>query len=211
MNNIQILGRLTKDPELRYSTGGKAMLQFSIAVNRNKEETDFFECMAFEKTAETISNYVKKGQRVLIDGRLQQDRWKDQQTGENRTMVKVVVNRFDFIESAEQGGQSQPQTQRPQSAPPPQAPAGGMPPMPYGQPQAYPGQYGQAPQAPQTPPPGYMQPNMQQPPQQQQPSFWMGGHAPQQQPTPAPYGYPASPADQKNNPFIPSNPNDIPF
>lgn len=205
MNNIQILGRLTKDPELRYSQSGKAMLQFSIAVNRNKEEADFFECMAFEKTAETISNYVKKGQRILIDGRLRQGRWKDQQTGENRTMVEIVVNRFDFIESAEGAGQQQPQAQRSQGAPPPQAPAGGMPPMSYGQPPApYPGQYGQAPQ---TPPPGYMPPNMQQPPQQQQqPSFWMGGHAPQQQAAPAPYGYPASPADQAANPFNKDNP-----
>jgi single-strand DNA-binding protein len=205
MNNLQILGRLTRDPELRYGQNGKALCQFSIAVNRNKDEADFFDCTAFEKTAETISNYVKKGQRILIDGRLQQDRWKDQQTGEDRSKVKILVNRFDFIESAEQGGTNQQApspTQRTNNAPP-QPPMGGMP-GPYGQPPApYPGQYGQAPQPPQAPP-GYPIPPQQ---QQQQQGFWMGGNAPQQQqPAPNPYGYPASLADHKDNPFNPNNP-----
>lgn len=204
MNNVQILGRLTKDPELRYGQTGKAICNFSIAYNRNKDEADFFECTAFDKTAETISGYVKKGQRILIDGRLQQDRWKDQQTNENRSMVKILVNRFDFIESAEQGSGQQQPPQGAHNAPPP-PPMGGMP---YSQPPApYPGQYGQAPQPPQAPP-GYP-PQQPQSPQQQQQSFWLGGNAPQQQaaPTPpAPYGFPASPADQRNNPFNPGNP-----
>ena len=153
MNNYQVLGRLTKPPELKYTQGGKAICHFSIAVTRNKDESDFFECEAWEKTGEAISNFIKKGQRILIDGRLQQDRWKDQQTQENRSKVKIVVNRFDFIEPANQdnGGQQGQQTQTPppQNTAPaqgnPQYPPGSMPPPPSyaGQPPAHP---------PQTPP-----------------------------------------------------------
>lgn len=177
MNNLQILGRLTRDPESRYSQNGKAVCQFSIAVNRNKDEADFFECVAWEKTAETITTYVKKGQRILIDGRLQQDRWKDQQSGENRSTVKIIVNRFDFIESADQNTntpQQQPaQPQVPRNAPPMGAPgAYGQPPMP-----PYPGQYPQQQQGQQ----GYMQPPPgmpPMPPQSQQQGFWLGGNPP---------------------------------
>jgi len=204
MNNVQLLGRLTKNPELRYGQTGKAICSFSVAYNRGNDEADFFECVSFDKTAETIANYVKKGQRILIDGRLQQDRWKDQQTGENRSMVKILINRFDFIEPADQNSRQSQQSQAANNAPP--LPPAGSP--PYGQaPVPYPGQYVPNPQPPQTPPgypPGYMP---QQPPQQQpaQQSFWLGGNAPQQQ-APAPYGFPASPEDHKNNPFNPNNP-----
>lgn len=178
MNSWNGLGRLTKDPELRYTPAGKAICHFSIAVTRNKEESDFFECEAWEKTGETISNHVKKGQRILIDGRLQQDRWDDAQTHEKRSKVKIVVNRFDFIEPANQDagaqqgqGQVQGQGQRQGQAPntPPQQPPYpgpyGQPPTqpPYGQQPPYPGTQWQAQGQPPTQgypqnPPGFMPP-----------------------------------------------------
>ena len=213
MNSLQILGRLTRDPEIK-NANGKSVCQFAIAVNRNKEEADFFECVAWEKTAETISQYVKKGQRILIDGRLQQDRWKDQQSGENRSTVKIILNRFDFIEAAEQqNAQQQPQAQAPMQAPYPVPPMGapgayGQPPM-QSPPMPYPGQYPQQ-QMPQQQAPGFMPhlpagrpPMPQQQQQAPQQSYWLGD-APQNAPASTPgygnYGYQV-PYDKNNPPF----------
>ncbi|MHB1651413.1 MAG: single-stranded DNA-binding protein [Desulfitobacteriaceae bacterium] len=208
MNNVQVLGRLTKDPELKYSQNGKAVCQFSIAVNRNKDETDFFDCVAWEKTAETVSNYVKKGQRVLVDGRLQQEKWKDQQSSENRYAVKIIVNRFDFIEAAEQNSNPPQQTPAPAQAPYNQPPMGmpgayGQPPMQPPIQQPYQGQY---PQQHMQPPQGYTQPPAGSPPMQQQQGYWLGENSttPQVNPGPAPYGnigYPAPASEYKKIPF----------
>ena len=79
MNQIILIGRVTKDPELKYSQGGKAFCNFSLAVARefNRDETDFINCVAWEKKAETIAQYFKKGQRIGIIGRIQIDKKDD--------------------------------------------------------------------------------------------------------------------------------------
>lgn len=72
MNNITLLGRLTRDPELKYTQSGKAFTKFSIAVTRefNRDEADFINCIAWDKRAETICEYLRKGKRIALQGRL---------------------------------------------------------------------------------------------------------------------------------------------
>lgn len=93
-------GRLVKDVELKQTTSGTRVGSFSIAVNRkynDKEETSFFNCVAFGKTAEIIAQYVKKGHRIGIDGRLVQRSW--EKDGQKRSTVEIVVENFQFLES----------------------------------------------------------------------------------------------------------------
>lgn len=103
MNKIMLLGRLTKDPEVRYTTTGKVVASFTLAVDRpftnpdGQKEADFINCVAWGKTAENIGNYVHKGQRLLVDGRLQ-IRTYDGKDGKKRWVTEVMVNTSEFIE-----------------------------------------------------------------------------------------------------------------
>ena len=76
MNQVNLLGRLTKDPELKYGASGTAFCKFTLAVNRafKKDEVDFINCTAFGKAAETIAEYVRKGDQFARGGRLQVDK-----------------------------------------------------------------------------------------------------------------------------------------
>ena len=98
MNNIVLIGRMTKDPELKYTSTGKGNTRFTLAVSRNKDEADFINCVAWEKTGETIAEYFRKGNRILIQGRLSVSNY--EQNGEKRKSTKVVVNSFEFVESS---------------------------------------------------------------------------------------------------------------
>ena len=100
MNNIQLLGRITKDLELKTTTSGKSVCSFDIAVTRkfNKEITDFIPCVAWDKTCETMCKFVKKGQLIAIDGSLYTRKYEDK-NGNNRTAYEVNVNNFYFAES----------------------------------------------------------------------------------------------------------------
>lgn len=99
MNNIQLLGRLTKDAEVtKASKGKKGYSRFTLAVPRGKEETDFINCIAFEKTGELVSEYVKKGQRLLVEGSLN-IRTIEDKNGNKTTYSHVIVNKIHFIES----------------------------------------------------------------------------------------------------------------
>ena len=106
MNNITLLGRLTKDPELKYSQSGKAFTKFSIAVTRefNRDEADFINCVAWDKRAETIAEYLRKGRRIALQGRLSVRSY--EQNGETKWMTEVIVDKFDFIDTAASGGSS---------------------------------------------------------------------------------------------------------
>lgn len=103
MNTITLLGRLTKNPEARYTSTGKAVTLFTIAVNRpytnsdGQREADFINCQAWEKTAEVVGNHVSKGDRLLVEGRLQIRSYTDKE-GVKRYATEVVVNRVEFIE-----------------------------------------------------------------------------------------------------------------
>lgn len=100
LNQIDLMGRLTHDPELKTSTGGKPVSSFSIACNRdyNREETDFINVVAWGKGAEFVSRWFEKGQLVAITGRLQIRTWKDRD-GNNRTTAEVVMREGYFCES----------------------------------------------------------------------------------------------------------------
>jgi len=97
VNLVALVGRLTRDPELRYSQSGIAVAKFSIAVDRpfNRDETDFFDIVAFRKTAELAANHLTKGRQVGITGHLQQERW--EKDGEKRSKVVVVVEEITFV------------------------------------------------------------------------------------------------------------------
>ena len=99
MNNVILMGRLTRDPELKYSQAGKAYCRFAIAVNRdfNKDEADFINCTAWEKTAESIAEFFKKGNRILIHGRLNVRSFEDE-SGETKWIYEVITDEFEFIE-----------------------------------------------------------------------------------------------------------------
>lgn len=100
MNNIQLLGRITKDLEQKITTSGKSVCSFDIAVTRkfDKEVTDFISCVAWNKTCETMCKFVKKGQLIAIDGSLYTRKYEDK-NGNNRTAYEVNVNNFYFVES----------------------------------------------------------------------------------------------------------------
>ena len=101
MNNITLLGRLTKDPELK-NANGTDICKFSLAVNRayKKDEADFINCIAFNKTAQTISQFVYKGQQLCINGRLQINNYEGND-GVKRQSADVVVETFTFISNKE--------------------------------------------------------------------------------------------------------------
>lgn len=108
MNYVSLLGRLTKDPELKYTSGGKPFCRFSIAVTRefNREEADFINCVAWDKRAENIAEYFRKGKRILVAGRLMTGSY-DGKDGQKVYTTDVVVDKFEFIEpSNNSGGQS---------------------------------------------------------------------------------------------------------
>lgn len=102
MNVAIILGRLTRDPVIKASQSGMTIARFTLAVNRlNKkgqnQEADFINCVAFGKTAEAIGNYVYKGQRLLVEGRIQTGSYTSK-SGEKKFTTEISVNRAEFIE-----------------------------------------------------------------------------------------------------------------
>lgn len=100
MNNVQLLGRTTNAIELKTTQSGKAVANFTLAVNRkyDKEKTDFINCIAWNKTAEIMASYVLKGQLIAIDGEIQTRTYEDK-NGNKRTATEVIVSNFYFAES----------------------------------------------------------------------------------------------------------------
>lgn len=103
MNNVILIGRLTKDPQLSFSKGkGTAIAKLTVAVNRvQKGEADFINCVSFGKTAETIGNYMTKGSQIAINGEIRVDNYK-KDTGEWVNNTYVLVNRFEFVGGGKQ-------------------------------------------------------------------------------------------------------------
>ena len=99
MNIVALTGNITYDSELKYTTGGTAVLKFSIAVNekyKDKEEVAFVECVMFGTAAEKLHQYLNKGTRLNVSGSLKQDSWTDQ-SGNKRSKLYVRVDKIDFI------------------------------------------------------------------------------------------------------------------
>ena len=100
MNKVILMGRLTKDPEIRYTQNNRAVCNFTLAVNRrfNADEADFINCQAWEKTAEFITKYFGKGNLLAIVGRIQTRTWDDNE-GKKRYITEVIVDEAYFTGS----------------------------------------------------------------------------------------------------------------
>ncbi|ARK28771.1 single-stranded DNA-binding protein [Halalkalibacter krulwichiae] len=116
MNRSIIVGRLTRDPELRYSGQGVAVCNFTVAVNRpfDKEKADFINVVCFKKTAENVANYLKKGSLAGVDGRIQ-TRSYDNNEGRRVFITEVVAESVQFLESRGNGGGQQQQSNQQQN------------------------------------------------------------------------------------------------
>lgn len=105
-NRVVLAGNLTRDPELRFTNNGVPVCGFGIAVNRvrsKNEEVDFFDVSAWRELGETIANYKKKGDPILIEGRLQFRSW-EAQDGSKRNKVDVVADNIQFLGRADGSG-----------------------------------------------------------------------------------------------------------
>jgi len=109
LNRVVLIGRLTRDPELRFTTGGMAVARFSLAVDRdrkNKEgqrETDFINIVVFGKLAELCAEYLSKGRLAAVDGKLQINTFEGQD-GQKRTNASVVADNVRFLSPKGEGG-----------------------------------------------------------------------------------------------------------
>ncbi|MBC7784731.1 MAG: single-stranded DNA-binding protein [Burkholderiales bacterium] len=156
VNKVMLIGRLTRDPQLKFTPSNLAVCEFGLAVGRKfktatgeqREETNFIDCTLFGKGGEIFNQYMTKGKQVFLEGRLKFDSWEDKQGGGKRSKLSVVVEEFQFLDNRgaggaansgppdEEGGQSAPprQASRPaQRAAPQQAP----PQAPYGEEQKF--------------------------------------------------------------------------
>jgi single-strand DNA-binding protein len=164
VNKVVLVGNLGKDPEMRYMPNGNAVCNFSIATTeswKNKQtgeyenSTEWHNCAVFGKFGEMCGQFLKKGAKVYLEGKLKTEKWNDKTSGQEKSAVKVTVSELQLMDAKEanQGGQQQapvpqqqyqqaPQQQAPQMAPQQQAQSFGTPPA-----------YHQAP-TPQNPPVG---------------------------------------------------------
>lgn len=111
MNFVTLAGRLVKDPELKRTSNGNAIANFTLAISESKENTDFIDCRAFKQNAENLANYKKKGDLIGISGKIKKDVWKDQ-TGTTQSRTYVIANYIEYLANAkanEGNQQSQPQ------------------------------------------------------------------------------------------------------
>jgi single-strand DNA-binding protein len=110
LNRVVLVGRLTRDAEMKFTPSGLAVSKFSIAVNRSRkvgdqweEEASFFDATLWGRSAESLSQYLVKGKQIALDGELRQDRW--EQDGQKRSKVEIVVNNLQLLGGQGQGGQ----------------------------------------------------------------------------------------------------------
>ena len=110
-NKVIMMGRLTRDPEVRYSNDNKAVANFTLAVDRRfkRDGADFFFCTAFGKTAEFAEKYLKKGTKIVLDGHLQNDTY--EKDGQKKTTTKIMVDSCEFAESKSQSNDTAPKQQ----------------------------------------------------------------------------------------------------
>jgi single-strand DNA-binding protein len=111
INHVVLVGRLTRDAELKYTAGGQAVCKFSIALNRRRksgeqwvDEANFFDIVLWGRQGEALNQYLVKGKQIGIDGELRQDRW--EQDGQNRSKVEIVANNVQLLGSGSGGGGS---------------------------------------------------------------------------------------------------------
>ena len=111
-NKVMLMGNLTRDVEIRHTSGNTAIGKFGLAVNRKfktqsgeqREEVTFVDCEAWGRTAEVIAQYLSRGSPIFIEGRLKLDQWEDKNGGGKRSKHLIVVENFQFINSGQGGG-----------------------------------------------------------------------------------------------------------
>ena len=112
-NLVVLIGRLTKDSEIKYTSAGLAVMNFSIALSKNvkgEKKTDFFDVTAFGKMAESLNPYLTKGRQVAIQGALSQDRWQGQD-GQNHSKISVIADNIQLLGSKETSASAKVETQ----------------------------------------------------------------------------------------------------
>jgi len=117
INRVILIGRLTRPPELKSTTGGAYFCRFSLASNRSiynkqsgesRDEVGFFECVAWGKAAETIHKYLDKGRRICVEGSLRWSSWEGSD-GKKQSKTEIAVESFQFLDAKPQGGEIEPQ------------------------------------------------------------------------------------------------------
>ena len=108
LNRIILIGRLTRDPELRYTPNGIAVATFTLAVDRpfakeGQQKTDFINCKVWQKQAENVANYLSKGKLAAVEGRLQISSFEGQD-GQKRWMTEVIADSVRFLSPKDAGG-----------------------------------------------------------------------------------------------------------
>ena len=113
LNRVQLIGNLTRDPELRYTPSGTAVCSFSIATNRNwttdtgekKEEVEFHRIVAWNKLAELCSQFLTKGRKVFVEGRLTTRSW-DAQDGTKKQTTEIIINDMILLDNRREGSEA---------------------------------------------------------------------------------------------------------
>jgi single-strand DNA-binding protein len=111
LNQVIMIGRLTRDAELKYTSGGVAACKFSIAVNRKKkngdqwvDEANFFDVVLWGRQGEALNQYLAKGKQIGVDGELRQERWQDRDSGQNRSRVEIVASKIQLLGGGNNSG-----------------------------------------------------------------------------------------------------------
>jgi single-strand DNA-binding protein len=124
INQVILMGNLTRDPELRTTPGGQSVCSFSLAVNRSwqgqdgqtQEAVDYFDVVAWAKLGELVNQYLSKGRKCLVQGRLSQRSW--EKDGQKHSKVEVVASDVTFLDGGGQGGSGAPATSAPRKSAP---------------------------------------------------------------------------------------------
>lgn len=106
MIKVYAIGNLTRDPEMRYTPSGKAVTEFSIASNEgygDKRTTEYLDCQAWDKLAESVAEHLRKGRMVFIEGRYTTEHWDDKTTGQKRTKVRIKCNNVEYLDRPSAG------------------------------------------------------------------------------------------------------------
>ncbi len=132
VNKVILVGNIGRDPEMKYSPDGAAICNISIATTsqwkdkatgEKREETEWHRCVAYNRLAEIIGEYCKKGRSIYVEGRLKTRKWKDKDTGADRYATDIVIDQMQMLGGRDDGDGGQPRqaTPRPQQARPAQA------------------------------------------------------------------------------------------
>ncbi len=122
INQVILMGNLTRDPELRTTPGGQSVCSFSLAVNRSwqgqdgqtQEAVDYFDVVAWAKLGELVNQYLSKGRKCLVQGRLSQRSW--EKDGQKHSKVEVVASDVTFLDGGGQGGSGAPSSAAPRKS-----------------------------------------------------------------------------------------------